>query len=46
MIAVGKRADLVILDASSPIELAYRWGDARAHAVVARGRRAYGPGMR
>jgi imidazolonepropionase len=38
VIAAGKRADLVVLDATSPLELVYRWSDARAHAVVAHGR--------
>ncbi len=46
VIAVGKRADLVIVDGTSPVDLLYRWGDARAHAVVARGRVVVGPRAR
>lgn len=38
VIAAGKRADLVIIEGSSPIDLLYRWSDARAHAVIACGR--------
>ncbi|MBI1947973.1 MAG: imidazolonepropionase [Deltaproteobacteria bacterium] len=43
VIAAGKRADLVVLDGASPIDLVYRWGDARAHTVVSRGRVVVGP---
>lgn len=43
VVAAGKRADLVVLDGTSPIDLVYRWGDARAHAVIARGRAVVGP---
>ncbi|MCC7073472.1 MAG: imidazolonepropionase [Deltaproteobacteria bacterium] len=38
VVAAGKRADLVILEGATPLDLVYRWSDARAHAVVARGR--------
>lgn len=38
VVAVGKRADLVIVDGATPVDLVYRWSDARPHAVVARGR--------
>ncbi|OGQ09133.1 MAG: imidazolonepropionase [Deltaproteobacteria bacterium RBG_16_71_12] len=38
VVAAGKRADLVILDGASPVDLVYRWSDARAHAVIAQGR--------
>ncbi len=43
-IAVGGPADLVVLDAASEVELPYRFGRARIHAVVASGRVVRGPG--
>lgn len=38
VIAEGKRADLVVLDAASPVELVYRWGERLARTVISRGR--------
>lgn len=43
VIAAGKRADLLIVDGATPLELVYRWGDARAHAVVAQGKQVVKP---
>jgi imidazolonepropionase len=43
VVAAGKRADLVILEGTTPVDLVYRWSDARAHAVVSRGRAVHGP---
>lgn len=38
VITAGKRADLVVLDATAPVDLVYRWGDRLARVVIARGR--------
>lgn len=43
VVAAGKRADLVIVDGTTPLELVYRWGDARAYAVVAQGKQVVKP---
>ena len=41
VIASGMRADLVVLNALSPVELIYRWGEPLVHTVVSAGRVAY-----
>jgi imidazolonepropionase len=38
VIAVGKRADLVVVDAPSPYALVYRWGEPLARTVIRAGR--------
>lgn len=38
VIAVGMRADLVVLNATSPFSLVYRWGEALARTVIRAGR--------
>ena len=38
VVAVGKRGDLVVLDAASPFSLLYRWGEPLARTVVRAGR--------
>lgn len=43
VIAAGKRADLLIVDGETPLDLVYRWGDARPWAVVAQGKLALKP---
>ncbi len=42
VLAVGKRADIAIMDVTSPYELLYRWSDVRAHAVVIAGKQVRG----
>jgi imidazolonepropionase len=37
-IAVGQRADLVVVDAPSPYALVYRWSEPLAHTVIRAGR--------
>jgi imidazolonepropionase len=43
VVAVGKRADLVILEARSPLDLVYRWSERLAHTVVCAGSIAFSP---
>jgi imidazolonepropionase len=37
VLSKGKRADFVVLDAKSPVDLVYRWGEPLARVVVRRG---------
>src|SRR5690606_9268335 len=38
VVAVGMRADLCVLDTTTPYDLVYEWGENHVAAVVARGR--------
>jgi imidazolonepropionase len=41
VVAQGMRADLVVLDAASPVDVVYRWSDVTTRAVVAGGKLAW-----